>query len=67
MNVEEEQQNQKAHAARLQMKLDGNAAEFRNEIQELTNQKDDLIKKNKVLHREKKGNILALRMHRVLI
>ena len=49
------------------MKLDGNAAELRNKIQELTNQKDDLVKKNKVLHREKIGNILALRMHRVLI
>ena len=52
---------------KLQMKLDGNATEYHNEVQELTGQKDDLVKKNKVLHREKKGNILALCMHHVLI
>ena len=49
------------------MKLDGNAAKFRNEIQELTTQKDDLVRKNKALRREKKGNVLALCMYRVLI
>ena len=57
--LEEDLQNQKAHAVKLQIKLDGNAAEYRNEIQKLTGQKDKLIGKNKVLLREKKGNILT--------
>ena len=49
------------------MKLDGNAAEYRNEIQKLTGQKDELVGKNKVFQREKKGNVLASSIHHVLI
>ena len=45
-------------SARLQSKLDGTIAEYRNEIQSITSQKDEVIGKNKVLRRKKKGRIL---------
>ena len=34
---------------KLQMKLDGNVAEYRNEIQKLTGQEDELVGKEKGL------------------
>ena len=45
-------------SARLQSKLDGTIAEYWNEIQSITSQKDEVIGKNKVLRRKKKGRIL---------
>ena len=45
-------------SARLQSKLDGPIAEYRNEIQSITSQKDEVVGKNKVLRRKKKGRIL---------
>jgi hypothetical protein len=45
-------------SARLQSKLDGTIAEYRNEIQSITSQKDEVVGKNKVLRRKKKGRIL---------
>lgn len=41
-------------SARLQSKLDGTIAEYRNEIQSITSQKDEVVGKNKVLRRKKK-------------
>ena len=40
------------------MRLDGAFAENHNEVQKITAQKDEVVGKNKVLRREKKGNIL---------
>ena len=45
-------------SARLQSKLDGTIAKYRNEIQSITSQKDEVVGKNKVLRRKKKGRIL---------
>ena len=45
-------------SARLQSKLDGTIAEYRNEMQLITSQKDEVVGKNKVLRRKKKGRIL---------
>ena len=45
-------------SARLQSKLDGTIAEYRNEIQSITSQKGKVVGKNKVLRRKKKGRIL---------
>ena len=38
------------------MRIDGNATEYCNELQKLTDAKDELVKKNKTLRQEKKGN-----------
>jgi hypothetical protein len=48
------------------MRLDGNTAEYRNEVQKITAQKDEYLG-NKVLHREKKGDSLLQMSPRVLI
>ena len=54
--LEEELSKQRELSSQLQMRLDGNAAEYRNEIQKLTLAKDELVKKNKTLRLEKKGH-----------
>jgi len=56
--LETDLQNYRMLSARLQSKLDGTIAEYRNEIQSITSQKDEVVGKNKVLRRKKKGRIL---------
>ncbi|CAN6330358.1 unnamed protein product [Urochloa humidicola] len=50
--LEDELRKSRKHASNLQMRLDGNAAEYRNEIQTLTAAKDELIEKNKKLRQK---------------
>jgi len=65
--LEEDPQKQKDLSSRLQMKLDSNAAEYHNEIQKFTEQKDELVCKNKSLCHEKKGNAMNPMLYWVLI
>ena len=54
--LERELNEWKLQAAAIQLKLDNAGVEHRNAIQAITAEKDDLVNKNKALHREKKGN-----------
>jgi hypothetical protein len=51
-HLEEQLKQSRELALRLRMRLDGNTAEYLNEIQWLTTEKDVLVAKNKTLHRE---------------
>ncbi|KAM0840840.1 hypothetical protein ACQ4PT_059393 [Festuca glaucescens] len=52
--LEEELRKQKRSYAHLQQMFDGTCAEYRNTVQDLTAQKDELLGKNKTLRRERK-------------
>ena len=54
--LEKELNKWKLQAAAIQSKFDSAGVEYRNRIQDITTQKDDVVEKNKTLHREKKGN-----------
>ena len=56
--LKEELCKEKLAASHLVTKYDGTCTEYRNRIQELTDEKDQVIQKNKTLHREKKGDVL---------
>lgn len=51
--LERKLQEKTQQASRLHTKLDGTIAEYRNEVQRLTAEKDKVIDKNKTLRREK--------------
>ena len=54
--LREQLKEQKALSLKLQERLDGNAAEYHNEIQKLTAQKDNVVGKNKSLRQKNKGS-----------
>ena len=54
--LEKELNKWKFQAAAIQSNFDSAGVEYRNRIQAITAQKDDVVKKNKSLRREKKGN-----------
>ena len=54
--LEDDLRKQRQFSSQLQMKLDGSAAEYCNELQKRTDAKDELVKENKTLRQEKKGN-----------
>jgi FtsZ-binding cell division protein ZapB len=53
--LEEELNKARKHFALLQSKLDGAFAWYHNEVQEMQEKSDDLIRKNKSLHQKNKG------------
>ena len=57
--LEKKLQEKTQQASWLQTKLDGTVAEYHNEIQRLTAEKDKVVDKNKTLRREKQGNLAA--------
>ena len=79
--LEEELKKAKQQASNLQIRLDRNAVEYRNEVQvltaakdglvdqnkSLTAQKNELVEKNKKLRQKETGKCLALKFPRVLI
>jgi hypothetical protein len=48
------------HAAAMQSKLDAAFAKYHNDIQELQEKDDDLVRKNKTLRNKNKGTLLDL-------
>jgi hypothetical protein len=48
-SLEKELDNSKKHSALLQSMLDGDFAQYHNEVQEMQAKRDDLIRKNKSL------------------
>ena len=54
--LEKELNKWKLHAVAIQSKFDSARVEYRNRIQAITAQKDDVVEKNKTLRHEKKGN-----------
>jgi hypothetical protein len=52
--LEKELNKARKHPSMLQSKLDGAFAQYHNEVQEMQAKSDDLIRKNKSLHRRTK-------------
>jgi hypothetical protein len=52
--LEKELNKARKHSSMLQSKLDGAFAQYHNEVQEMQAKSDDLIRKNKSLHRRTK-------------
>jgi hypothetical protein len=52
--LEKELEKSKKHFALLQSKLESAFAQYLNEVQEMQEKRDDLIRKNKSLHRRTK-------------
>jgi oligoendopeptidase F len=53
--LEKELNKARKHSAMLQSKLDGAFAQYHNEVQEMQEKSDDLIRKNKSLRQKNKG------------
>jgi hypothetical protein len=53
--LEKELNKARKHSAMLQSKLDGAFAQYHNEVQEMQEKSDDLIRKNKSLCQKNKG------------
>jgi hypothetical protein len=53
--LEKELNKARKHSAMLQSKLDGAFIQYRNEVQEMQEKSDDLIRKNKSLRQKNRG------------
>jgi FtsZ-binding cell division protein ZapB len=53
--LEKELNKARKHSAMLQSKLDGAFAQYHNEVQEMQEKSEDLIRNNKSLHQKNKG------------
>jgi hypothetical protein len=53
--LEKELSKARKHSAMLQSKLDGDFAQYHNEVQEMQAKSDGLIRKNKSLRQKNKG------------
>jgi uncharacterized 2Fe-2S/4Fe-4S cluster protein (DUF4445 family) len=58
--VEEQLVKSRKHAAAMQFRLDTAFAKYHNDVQELQAKGDDLVRKNKSLHKKNKGTPLDL-------
>jgi hypothetical protein len=54
-SLEKELNKARKHAAMMQSKLDGAFSMYHNEVQEMQEKSDDLIRKNKSLRQKNKG------------
>jgi FtsZ-binding cell division protein ZapB len=57
--LEKDLNKAKKHSALLQSKLDGDFAQYHNEVQEMQAKSDDLVRKNKSLCQKNKGMLPA--------
>jgi FtsZ-binding cell division protein ZapB len=53
--LEKELNKARKHSAMLQSKLDGAFTQYHNEVQEMQEKSDDLVRKNKSLRQKNKG------------
>jgi Skp family chaperone for outer membrane proteins len=58
--LEEQLVKSRKHATAMQSKLDAAFAKYHNDVQELQEKGDDLVRKNKGLHNKNKGTPLNL-------
>jgi hypothetical protein len=54
-SLEKELNKARKHSAMLQSKMDGAFTQYHNEVQEMQEKSDDLIRKNKSLRQKNKG------------
>jgi hypothetical protein len=64
-SLEKELAEARKHSAMLQSKLDGAFAQFHNEVQDMQEKSDELVRKNKLLCQKSKG--MSMSPCRVLI
>jgi predicted nucleic acid-binding Zn-ribbon protein len=64
-SLEKELAEARKHSAMLQSKLDGAFAQFHNEVQDMQEKSDELVRKNKLLRQKSKG--MSMSPCRVLI
>jgi FtsZ-binding cell division protein ZapB len=57
--LEEELAKAQKHYAMLQSKLDGAFAQYHNEVQDMQEKSDELVRKNKSLRNKNKGTVLS--------
>jgi FtsZ-binding cell division protein ZapB len=60
--LEEQLVKARKHSAMLQSKLDGAFAQYHNEVQDMQEKSDELVRKNKSLHNKNKGMLLSCRV-----
>jgi FtsZ-binding cell division protein ZapB len=57
--LEKELNKARKHSAMLQSKLDGAFAQYHNEVQDMQERSDELVRKNKSLHQKNKGMMMS--------
>jgi FtsZ-binding cell division protein ZapB len=57
--LEKELNKARKHSAMLQSKLDGAFAQYHNEVQDMQESSDELVRKNKSLHQKNKGMMMS--------
>jgi FtsZ-binding cell division protein ZapB len=60
--LEEELAKARKHSAMLQSKLDSAFAQYHNEVQDMQEKSDELVRENKSLRNKNKGMLLSCRL-----
>jgi hypothetical protein len=60
--LEEQLVKARMHSAMLQSKLDGTFTQYHNEVQDMQEKSDELVRKNKSLRNKNKGTVLSRRV-----
>jgi FtsZ-binding cell division protein ZapB len=60
--LEKELAKARKHSTMLQSKLDGAFAQYHNEVQDMQEKSDELVRKNKSLRNKNKGTLLSCRV-----